>query len=115
MGLQLGLGGRWWDDHKTVKKLSLSTDQQHRMDSIFEANKPTLINLYSNLQREQIHLASLSPSDLQDESKVFAAIDRASQAYSDLEKGKARYLIQIRQQLGPEQLKTLDNEIASLH
>jgi len=42
MGLQLGLGGRWWDDHHTAHKLNLSSDQQHRMDDIFETNKPTL-------------------------------------------------------------------------
>jgi Spy/CpxP family protein refolding chaperone len=114
-GLQLGLGGRWWDDHKTVKKLDLRPDQQHHMDDIFETNKPTLINLYSNLQREETHLASLSPADLQDESKVFAAIDRVSHARSDLEKENAHTLLQIRQQLDPKQLQTLDHEIASLH
>ncbi len=115
MGLQLGLGGRWWDDHHTAHKLSLSSDQQHRMDSIFEANKPALINLYTNLQREEVNLASLSHADLQDESKVFAAIDRVSQARSDLEKENAHILLQIRQQLDPQQLDALDHEIANSH
>jgi Spy/CpxP family protein refolding chaperone len=114
-GLQLGLGGRWWDDHKTVRKLNLRPDQQHRMDDIFETNKPTLLTLFSNLQREETHLASLPPTDLQDESKVFAAIDRVSHARSDLEKENAHMLLQIRQQLDPNQLQTLDREIASLH
>jgi Spy/CpxP family protein refolding chaperone len=112
-GLQLGLAGRWWDDHKTVKKLTLRPDQQQRMDTVFEANKPVLINLYANLQREESHLASLPPGDLQDESKVFAAIDRVSQARTDLEKEKVHYLLQIRAQLDPPQLAALDKEIAS--
>ncbi|HSY34582.1 MAG TPA: Spy/CpxP family protein refolding chaperone [Acidobacteriaceae bacterium] len=115
MGLQLGLGGRWWDDHGTAKKLNLNPDQQHHMDAIFETNKPTLINLYTNLQREQMGLANLSPSDLQDETKVFAAIDRVSQARSDLEKENAHILLQIRQQLDPNQLDTLDRQIAKSH
>jgi Spy/CpxP family protein refolding chaperone len=115
MGLQLGLNGRWWDDHGTVKKLNLSSDQQHRMDNIFETNWPTIINLYTNLQREQIGLASLSRTDLQDETKVFAAIDRVSQARSDLEKEYAHTFLQIRQQLDPQQLDTLDRQIASSH
>jgi Spy/CpxP family protein refolding chaperone len=114
-GLQLGLGGRWWDDHKTVKKLNLRPDQQQRMDDIFEANKPALITLYTDLQREETRLASLSPADLQDESKVFAAIDRVSHARSDLEKEDAHVLLQIRQQLDPQQLQALDRQIASLH
>jgi hypothetical protein len=62
MGLQLGLGGRWWDDHGTARKLSLNPDQQHRMDTIFETNKPTLLNLYTNLQREERSTWPTSPT-----------------------------------------------------
>lgn len=115
MGLQLGLGGRWWDNRGTARKLSLNSEQQRRMDTIFEANKPALINLYTNLQREELNLANLSHADLHDESKVFAAIDRVSQARSDLEKENAHILLQIRQQLGPQQLEALDHQIAAAH
>jgi Spy/CpxP family protein refolding chaperone len=114
-GIQLGLGGRWWDDHKTVKKLTLRPDQQQRMDTIFEASKPVLINLYTNLQHEETHLAALPPDELHDETKVFAAIDRVSQARADLEKQKIHMLLQIRGQLDPQQVATLDHEIANLH
>jgi len=111
-GLQLGLGGRWWDDHHTMRKLKISPDQQQRMDAIFEANKPALLNLYTKFQQQESSLASLSHAGLQDESKVFAAIDRVSQARSDLEKENAHMLLQIRQQLNPQQLQALDREIA---
>jgi Spy/CpxP family protein refolding chaperone len=112
IGLQLGLGGRWWDEGKTAKKLNLRADQQGRMDDIFEANKPTLITLYGNLQREEAKLVAMPPGDLQDETKVFAAIDRVAQARADLEKADAHILMQIRQQLDPSQLDALDREIA---
>jgi Spy/CpxP family protein refolding chaperone len=115
MGLQLGLSGRWWDNHGTAHKLSLNSDQQHRMDNIFEANRPTLTNLYGNLQHEEVNLAGLSHADLQDEGKVFAAIDRVSHARSDLEKQYAHMLLQIRQQLDPQQLDALDHQISSSH
>jgi Spy/CpxP family protein refolding chaperone len=114
-GLQLGLGGRWWDESKTMRKLNLRNDQQRRMDDIFEANKPTLLNLYANLQREESHLASLPSGDLQDEGKVFAAIDRVSQARAELEKANIHLLLQIRQQLDPDQVTQLDREIANSH
>jgi Spy/CpxP family protein refolding chaperone len=115
MGLQLGPTGRWWDDHGTAKKLNLSSDQQRRMDTVFEANWPTITNLYTNLQHEEINLGSLSNTDLRDETKVFAAIDRVAHARSDLEKEYAHTFLQIRQQLDPQQLETLDKEIASSH
>jgi Spy/CpxP family protein refolding chaperone len=114
VGLQLGLPGRWWDEKKTMKTLGLRNDQQHKMDDIFDANKSTLSNLFSNLQREEVKLTSMSSQDLQDETKVFAAIDRFEIARADLEKGKAHILLQIRQQLDPDQLNKLDSEIASL-
>jgi Spy/CpxP family protein refolding chaperone len=114
-GLQLGLSGRWWDDHGTARKLRLNSDQQTRMDGIFEANKPALTNLYANLQHEEGSLAGLSHADLQDESKVFAAIDRVSHARSDLEKQYAHTLLQLRQQLDPQQLDALDHQIATSH
>jgi len=111
-GPQLGLAGRWWDDRQTVKKIGLRSDQQRRMDDIFEANKPTLQALYNNLQREEERLISLPPGDLQDESKVFAAIDRVAAARTELEKANAHILMQIRQQMEPQQLAVLDKEIA---
>ena len=115
MGLQLGLSGRWWDDHGTARKLHLNSDQQTRMDSIFEANRPALTTAYTNLQHEEANLAGLSHADLQDESKVFAAIDRVSHARSDLEKQYAHMLLQMRQQLDPQQLDALDHQIATAH
>jgi len=113
-GPQLGLPGRWWDDRKTMKTLSLRSDQQHKMDDIFNGNKGTLQNLFSNLQREEARLTSMSPQDLQDEGKVFAAIDRVATARADLEKESAHILMQIRQQLDPSQLSKLDSEIAGM-
>jgi Spy/CpxP family protein refolding chaperone len=111
-GLQLAPPGRWWDDHKITKHLSLRSDQQSRMDEIFETNKPKLQTLLTNLQIEESKLGNLSPSDLQDETKVFAAIDRVTQAHADLEKAEAHTELQIRQQLDPTQVAQLDREIA---
>jgi Spy/CpxP family protein refolding chaperone len=110
---QLGLPGRWWDDKKAVRSIGLSTDQQRRMDDIFNTSKPALITALSNLQREQARFAALSPAELQDESKVFAAIDRVAAARTELEKANAHVLLQMRQQLDPQQLATLDQQIAS--
>jgi Spy/CpxP family protein refolding chaperone len=107
--------GRFWDDKKTVKSLSLRPDQQKRMDDLFNSSKDNLVSLYDNLQHEQQRYNSMSREDMQDETKVFAQIDRVSQARSDLEKAKAHLLLQIRKELDPQQLDELDHEIASSH
>jgi Spy/CpxP family protein refolding chaperone len=113
-GLQLTPPGRWWDEKRVIKRLSLSPEQQHKMDEIFEANKPKLQALLSNLQAEQAHLANLSPEERQDEAKVFAAIDRVTQAHADLEKADAHLELQIRRQLDASQLAQLDRDLVGL-
>ena len=106
---------RFWDDKKTVKNLNLRPDQQKRMDDLFNSSKDNLVSLYDNLQREQLRYNSMSREDMQDESKVFAQIDRVSQARADLEKARAHLFLQIRKEMDPPQLEELDRETASSH
>lgn len=110
---QITLGGRWWDDKKTIKSLSLRSEQQQRMDGIFESNRGNLISLGENLQREQERFVAMPREDLQDETKVFAAIDRVAQARADLEKAKFHVLLQIRKEMDPQQVAALDRQIAN--
>jgi Spy/CpxP family protein refolding chaperone len=112
-GPQLGLSGRWWDERKTIKTLNLRSDQKQRMDEIFASNKGTLVNLLGNLQHEENALSSMSKQDRQDETKVFAAINRVEAARGELAKEIAHMQLQIRQQLDPDQVTKLDAEIAS--
>jgi Spy/CpxP family protein refolding chaperone len=113
-GPQLGLPGRWWDDKKNAKMISLRPEQQKKMDALFEDNKTTLVTALGNLQHEEAKLQGMSPQELQDEGKVFAQIDRVAAARAELEKENARILMLIRQQLEPAQLNKLDSEIANL-
>ncbi len=113
-GPQLGLPGRWWDDKKNAKTIALRSEQQKKMDQIFNANKGTLVILLGNLQHEESKLESMSPAELQDEGRVFAQIDRVEMARAELEKENARILMLVRQQLDPTQLSRLDSEIANL-
>ena len=105
-------GGRWWDEKKAVKSLKLSSDQQKRMDNIFETNQAALGSLLQNLQREELRLGAMTPDDLRDESKVDAQIDRVYQARADLQKATAHVFIQVRKELDADQLAKLDKEIA---
>ena len=108
---QLGLAGRWWDDSRTARSLGLRSEQQKRMDQIFESSKPQLVGLYSNLQQEQQRLSSMPSKDLTDDTKVYSAIDHVTQARADLEKATTQIYSQIRQQLDSDQQARLDDAI----
>jgi Spy/CpxP family protein refolding chaperone len=111
---QLGLPGRWWDERRNMKTLSLRPDQKQHMDEIFKASKATLAAALNTLQREESNLSTMSAKDRQDETKMFAAISRVEAARVDLAKQATHVQMQIRQQLDPEQLSRLDAAIASL-
>jgi Spy/CpxP family protein refolding chaperone len=111
----LGLPGRWWDERKNVKSMSLRPDQKQRMDEIFKASKPTLATSLDTLQREELNLSTMSAKDRQDETKVFAAIGRVEAARVELAKEATHVQMQLRAQLDPDQLARLDAEIAGQH
>jgi Spy/CpxP family protein refolding chaperone len=103
-----GLSSRWWDDHKTARQLSLRHEQQQRMDRIFEANRNTLASLFFNLQTEENKLRSLSSKDREDETKVYAAIDRVTQARAQLQKTSEQIVVQLHQQLDAPQITLME-------
>jgi Spy/CpxP family protein refolding chaperone len=109
----LGLPGRWWNDKQVINRFNLRPNQQKQMDAVFEAHKAALTDSLQNLQRERAQLGSLSQKDLQDETKVLAAIDRVVAARADLAKQTTQVLTDLRKQLDPQQTEQLDKEISS--
>lgn len=100
--------GRFWDDPRYARALGLRPEQAQKMDEIFNAEKPRLMDLFVNLQREEHSMRSMSGEEMKDESRVNAAIDRAAAARAELEKANAHLLIQVRRELDARQLQKLD-------
>jgi Spy/CpxP family protein refolding chaperone len=109
-GLQVGPGGRWWNNPEMVEKLSLTADQQKKMDDIFQQNRLKLIDLNATLQKDEVTLEPLVASETPDEAKILAQIDRVAQARAELEKANARFLLGIRRVLTQDQWKKLQAE-----
>jgi Spy/CpxP family protein refolding chaperone len=107
-GLQLGPPGRWWDDKHYVKALHLRSEQQKRMDSVFEQNKANLVSKYQALQQEESKMEVLSHADALDEGALFAQIDRVAQARADLEKANTHMMLQVRKEMDADQTARLD-------
>ena len=99
--------GRWWDDRQTVQAIGLNRDQQKKMDSIFNANKPAILTSYSTLEQEKAKLAALEKAPQVDNARVFAQIDAVSKARASLEKATTQMLLQIRRQMDADQIAKL--------
>ena len=78
------------------------------MDAIFNANKPAIVDSYKAYMREKAKLDALSKNDSVDKSTVFAAIDSVNQARGNLQKATAQMLLEIRQQMEPQQIEKLE-------
>lgn len=106
--LQFGPAGRWWDDKSVVQNIGLSNRQQRRMDSIFNSNKPAIVDSYKAFLKAQAHLETVNKDPHPDQAQVFAAIDAVNQARSSLQKATSAMLLQIRKEMSPDQIDKLE-------
>ncbi len=106
-GQQSGPAGKWWTDPQLAQQLSLTEDQQRKLEDQFQKSRVNLIDMSAGLQKQEATLEPLLEADRPDEAKVLAQIDRVAQARAELEKANARMLLGFRGVLTPEQWKKL--------
>jgi Spy/CpxP family protein refolding chaperone len=99
--------GQFWNNPNMIQQLTLTDDQRKAMDGILQDHKLKLIDLQANLQRAEVELGPMLKADTPDRRAIEAQIDKAVMARAELEKANARFLLDIRMQLKPEQWKQL--------
>jgi hypothetical protein len=100
--------GRWWDDRSVVQAIGLRHEQQRRMDSIFDAAKPTILDSYKSFLKAQANLTAVNKDPQASKDQVFAAIDAVNQARSSLQKATSSMLLEIRKEMDPDQVQKLE-------
>jgi len=106
--LQFGPVGRWWDDRSVIQAIGLRKEQQKRMDAIFDANKPAILDSYKGFLKAQSNLAAVNKDPQANKDTVFAAIDAVNQARASLQKATSAMLLQIRQEMDSDQVNKLE-------
>lgn len=104
----MGGHGQWWNNPNIVKQLTLTDDQRKAMDGIMQDHRMKLIDLQANLEKAEVTMGPLMKADAPNQSAIEAQIDKVVQARADLEKANARFLLDLRMQLKPEQWKQLE-------
>jgi Spy/CpxP family protein refolding chaperone len=108
--LRMGPPGIWWKNPDLIQKLTITPDQQKRMDDIFQQSRLQLIDLKANVERQEVLLEPMLAANPPDTNKVLAQIDRSAQARAELEKANAKMLLGIRTVLTPDQWTKLQAE-----
>jgi len=108
--LRIAPPGMWWKNPEIVQKLSLTSDQQKRMDDIFQQSRLQLIDLKANVEKQEVMLEPMLSANPPDTNKVLAQIDHVASARAELEKANARMLLGIRGILSADQWTKLQAE-----
>jgi Spy/CpxP family protein refolding chaperone len=105
----LAPSGTWWRNQSYITSLSLTPEQQKRMDDVFQQSRIKLIDVTAALDKEEAILEPLIEADRLDENKVALQLDKVADARAELEKANARMLLGIRQVLTIEQWTKLNS------
>jgi Spy/CpxP family protein refolding chaperone len=108
--LRIAPPGMWWKNPDIAQKVSLSADQQKRMDDIFQQSRLQLIDLKANVEKQEVMLEPMLSANPPDTNKVLAQIDHVASARAELEKANARMLLGIRGVLSADQWTKLQAE-----
>jgi Spy/CpxP family protein refolding chaperone len=102
--------GAWWKNPDTIAKLSLTADQQKKMDDILRQNRIALIDLKASLEKEEINLEPLLNANPVDSPKALAQISKIADDRAGLEKANAKMLLGLRSVLTADQWTKLQED-----
>jgi Spy/CpxP family protein refolding chaperone len=100
----------WWHNPDLVQKLTLTPDQQKRMDDILQQSRLQLVDLRANVEKQELLMEPMLAANPPDTNKILAQIDHTAQARAELEKANAKMLLSLRNVLTPEQWSKLQTE-----
>jgi Spy/CpxP family protein refolding chaperone len=95
--------GTWWRSQETIAHLSLSLDQQKRIEDFFLQSRVQLIDLHASLEKEELLLEPLLNANPVDQGKAMAQISKIADTRAELEKTNAKMLLNIRAVLSVDQ------------
>jgi Spy/CpxP family protein refolding chaperone len=102
--------GIWWRNPDLIQKLTLTADQQKRMDDLFQQSRIQLVHIKASLEEQQILLEPMLNANPPDSAKALAQIGRIADTRAELEKANAKMLLGIREVLTPDQWTKLQAE-----
>lgn len=108
--LQATVSGTFWRNPRWAEMMNLSTEQQRRMDEVFQQYRLKLVDLTATLQKEELVLEPLlatMPPSADNGTKILTQIDRIADSRAELEKANSKMLVGILQLLNKEQFDKL--------
>jgi len=107
LGAQGIADGKWWKRPRIAQELALSTDQADKLEKIFAAAKPKLIDRRADFEKKQFDYDQAMQSDRVDRKALEGKIEAREQARAALQKELALMELDMKAVLTTEQREKL--------
>jgi Spy/CpxP family protein refolding chaperone len=99
--------GKWWYNQKVVQNLNLTKSEIHQLDQLWVDSQRRLIELKNTVEREQFELDTLLSKKTVDDAAVRQQFKRLERARTDLADERLRFVIGVREIIGPDRFQQL--------
>jgi Spy/CpxP family protein refolding chaperone len=99
--------GKWWYNQKVVQNLNLTQSEIHQLDQLWVDSQRRLIELKNAVEREQFELDTLLSKKTVDDAAVRQQFKRLERARTDLADERLRFVIGVREIIGPDRFQQL--------
>ena len=99
--------GKWWYNQKIVQNLNLTQSEIRQLDQLWVDSQRRLIELKNAVEREQFELDTLLNKKTVDDAQVRKQFKRLESARSDLADERLRFVIRVREIIGPDRFQQL--------
>lgn len=93
--------GKWWQDERFRRELSLTAEQSTRLEEIFQKHQPRLRERMQALDQAEKQLSSLIEKG--DDASVMQHVDIVEMARAELNKTRTLMLLRMRRSLTEDQ------------
>lgn len=99
--------GKWWKRPRIAQELALTPEQGEKLEKIFAAAKPKLIDLRADFEKKQFDYDQAMQSDNVDRKALEAKIEAREQSRAELQKELALMELDMKAVLTAEQREKL--------
>jgi len=99
--------GKWWKRPRIAQELALSPEQTEKLETIFAAAKPNLIDRRADFEKKQFDYEQAMESDTVDRKALEAKIEAREQSRAALQKELALMELDMKAVLTPAQREKL--------
>ena len=102
--------GKWWKKPQVAEKLSLTKEEQGKMDTMYLEYRRQMIDLRSQMERERLEMEQLLDSETLNASACMDRFKKLQEVQNSLATERFKLLVQVRELLGLDRFQKLKEE-----